>query len=355
VKWSFNIGSIVGIPIKIHITFILLLGLIYIAGASLIGIDGIRGVIFVCLVFASVVFHELAHSMVALRYGIGVKDITLLPIGGVARITQAPKSPTQEIIIAAAGPASSLLLGFALLLMASLLQEPVVVDELSVGGNVLAQLCAVNFVLAVFNLIPAFPMDGGRIFRGALSLYMPPEKATRISVGLGRGLAVGLCLLGLWTGNLFVVAIGIFVYIGAGSEEKSHGLAGGLNRITAGSVMIQDVDSLSPAITLGATANLYFRSVQRDFPIVDKDRVVGLLTRDALQDALSRLGPDMPVSAAMIKDYPIASADAPIMEVLGIMDAFGVRAVPVVQRGKLAGLLTREQIDRIIGLFSGRS
>ncbi len=149
-KWSFRIGSIMGIPVLVHMTFVLLLILIFFAGTSIVGVGGLNGVIFVLLVFASVVFHELSHALVARYFGIEVVDITLLPIGGVARMPNPPKNPVQEILISAAGPAASLILAFCLWVFADLFGTPVTISDLSVGGNMLAQLSAVNFVFGHF-------------------------------------------------------------------------------------------------------------------------------------------------------------------------------------------------------------
>jgi Zn-dependent protease len=159
-KWSFKIGSILGIPVKVHLTFLLLLLLVYFVGTSVVGRGGLSGVIFVVLIFASVVFHELSHSIVARHYGIQVLDITLLPIGGVARMPSPPDNPMQEIIISAAGPIASLVLGFSLSFAGLVLGYDVSLSDFWVRGSLLGQLAAVNFVLAIFNLIPAFPMDG---------------------------------------------------------------------------------------------------------------------------------------------------------------------------------------------------
>ena len=245
-KWSFKIGSIFGIPVKVHVTFLLLLLLVYFIGHKIVGIGGLHGVIFVVLVFASVVFHELSHAMVARHYGIQVTDITLLPIGGVARMATLPEQPRQEILISVAGPIASLVLAFSLWFLADLLGSHVTISDLSVEGNLLAQLSALNFVLAIFNLLPAFPMDGGRILRGFLALYITPLKATRIAVGIGQAFAIGLFFLGIFAGNLFMVLIALFVYLGAEGEERQLGIMLSLGRATAESAMISDVITLTP-------------------------------------------------------------------------------------------------------------
>jgi stage IV sporulation protein FB len=354
-KWSFKIGSIFGIPVKVHVTFLLLLLLVYFIGHKIVGIGGLHGVIFVVLVFASVVFHELSHAMVARHYGIQVTDITLLPIGGVARMATLPEQPRQEILISVAGPIASLVLAFSLWFLADLLGSPVTISDLSVEGNLLAQLSALNFVLAIFNLLPAFPMDGGRILRGFLALYITPLKATRIAVGIGQAFAIGLFFLGIFAGNLFMVLIALFVYLGAEGEERQLGIMLSLGRATAESAMISDVITLTPGQSMGEAAERYAHGFQSDFPILDGRRLVGLITRDLLVESLHKQGPETPVSQIMVRDFPTAVPQTPLIEILEKMQAAESKVVPILSAGELKGLITLEQIGRYNMLCSGFS
>lgn len=354
-KWSIRMGSIFGIPVKLHLTFLLLLALIYFIGPSLIGIGGLQGVVFVILVFASVVFHELSHAMVARHYGIQVSDITLLPIGGVARMATLPEEPIQEILISVAGPIASIVLGFSLWFLADLFGSQVTLTDMSVKGNLLAQLAALNFVLAIFNLLPAFPMDGGRILRGFLALYMPPLKATRIAVGIGQVFAIGLFFLGIFSGNLFMVLIALFVYMGAEAEERQLGVTLSLGKATAESAMISDVVTLDPDQTVGHAAERYAHGFQSDFPVMDGRRLVGLVTRDHLVESLHKQGPSAPVRQIMSTDFPTAMPQTPLLEVLEKMQATGSKVVPILDAGELTGLITLEQIGRYNMLCSGMS
>jgi Zn-dependent protease/CBS domain-containing protein len=354
-KWSFAIGKILGIPVKVHITFLLLLALIYFVGPSIIGIGGLKGVIFVVLVFASVVFHELSHAMVARYYGIEVSDITLLPIGGVARMATPPDKPRQEMIISAAGPMASFVLGFSLWFAADLLGYPVNLSELAIRGNLLAQLAAVNFVLAIFNLLPAFPMDGGRILRGFLALYLNSWKATRIAVGVGQAFAIGLFFLGLLSGNLFVILIALFVYLGAEAEERQMGIMLSLGHATAQTAMIRDLVTVSPGQTVGEAAERYAHSFQSDFPVVDGHRLLGLVTREILVQTLHKRGPSVAVEDVMIRDFPMVTEQTALIEILEKMQSSGSKVVPVIRVGELVGLVTLEQIGRYNMLCSGFS
>jgi Zn-dependent protease/CBS domain-containing protein len=352
-KWSFKIGSIMGIPVKIHLTFLLLLLLVYFAGASVIGSGGLNGVIFVVLVFASVVFHELSHALVARHYGINVVDITLLPIGGVARMANPPERPVEEIFIAIAGPAASLVLAFGLWFVLDLFGNDMTVSDFSVKGSLLAQLTAVNIVLAVFNLLPAFPMDGGRVLRGLLALKLGQYRATHIAVGVGQVLAIGLFFLGLLTMNPFVMLIALFVYLGAETEERQVGIMMSLGGATARSAMSTDIEVLRPTATVADAAELSCRGFQADFPILDGPRLVGLLTREMIVEALHRQGPTVPVQDVMVRDFPVAGEQSSLVEVLGKIQETGYKAVPILRGAELKGIITLEQIGRYNMLCSG--
>jgi Zn-dependent protease/CBS domain-containing protein len=352
-KWSFKIGSILGIPLKVHVTFLLLLLIIYFAGSSVIGIGGLQGLIFVGLIFASVVFHELSHAMVARHYGINVVDITLLPIGGVARMPTTPEDPRQEVLISAAGPAASLVLAISLWFVSDLLGYGLSFWNVSIRGNLLAQLAAVNFILAIFNFIPAFPMDGGRVLRGLLALYMNPLKATHIAVGIGQALAIGLFFLGLLSMNVFMILIALFVYMGAEAEERQLGIMLPLKGVTARAAMVTDIEVLSPNDTVGDVAERYCRGFQEDFPVVDGRRLVGLITRDTLVNALHKKGPSMLVSQAMTIDFPTAAEETLLTDILEKIQASGSKAVPILRAGEISGLITLEQIGRYSMLCAG--
>ncbi len=354
-KWSLKIGSILGIPLNVHITFILLLILIYFAGGSVIGVGGIQGVIFVALVFASVVFHELSHSVVARHYGIKVEDITLLPIGGVARMADTPEKPVQEIIIAAAGPAASLFLAFILWFVADFFGSGVTISDLSVQGGLLAELTAVNFILAVFNLLPAFPMDGGRILRGFIGLYLSPYRATKIAVGIGQVLAIVMFFGGILSGNFFMILIALFVYLGAEAEERQMGIMVALGGAQAQSAMISELHTLSPQQTVGDAAIRFCTGFQSDFPVMDDRRLIGLVTREAIVETLHQKGPTALVSEIMVRDFPTANEQTPLTDVLQKMQSTGSKAVPILNQGELKGLITLEQIGRYNMLCSGYS
>ena len=354
-KWSFKIGSIMGIPLKVHATFLLLLVLIFFAGTSVVGMGGLYGVIFVILIFASVVFHELSHAIVARRFGIAVQDITLLPIGGVARMVKTPEKPYQEILVSVAGPISSLILAFALWFVASLAGIDVNFNEAAKEGSLLAQLIFVNIVLAIFNLLPAFPMDGGRVLRGFLGLYLSPYTATRIAVGVGQVFAIGLFFLGIYSVNVFMILIALFVYLGAEAEERQTTIMSSLGGVDAGTAMISEVEALDPRETIGHAAELYCRSFQQDFPVMDGPKLIGLLTRELITETLHKRGPAAVVQDIMITRFPVVNERTPLMEVFEKIQSTGMKAIPVLRGADLRGLITLEQIGRYHMLCSGYS
>jgi Zn-dependent protease/CBS domain-containing protein len=354
-NWSFKIAAVMGIPVRIHFTFLLLLLLVFFAGDALIGAGGLSGVVFVLLVFASVVFHELSHAVVARHYGVNVLDITLLPIGGMARMATPPERPMHEIFIAVAGPIASFLLAFLFWFAADLFSTGVTLSDLSVKSGLLAQLASVNLVLGLFNLLPAFPMDGGRILRGLLGLSMSPYKATRIAAGVGQALAVGLFFLGLVWMNIFLILIALFVYVGAEAEEKQMGLMTALRGATAQTAMSSDVAVLAPGQSVGDAAGLYCRGFQSDFPVMDGPRLVGLVTQDIVTQSLHLYGPTTRVQEVMARDFPTVLEHTPLTEVLEKINATGYQAIPVLRGPELRGLVTLGQILRFNMLCSGYS
>ncbi len=354
-KWSFKVGSILGIPLNVHVTFVLLLILVYFVGGSVIGAGGIQGVIFVILVFGSVVFHELSHSIVARHYGIRVDDITLLPIGGVARMADTPEKPVQEIIIAAAGPAASLFLAFILWFIADIFGSGVTLSDMSIQGGLLAELTAVNFILAIFNLLPAFPMDGGRILRGFLGLYLSPYSATRIAVGIGQVFAIAMFFLGILSGNFFMILIALFVYLGAETEERQMGIMVALGGARAQDAMITELHTLSPQQTVADAAIRFCKGFQSDFPVMDDRRLIGLVTREAIVETLHKSGPSTLISDVMVRDFPTANEQTAMTDILQKMQSSNSKAVPILNHGELKGLITLEQIGRYNMLCSGYS
>ncbi len=360
---SFKIATVRGIDIKIHVTFFLIL--IYAAivfGSEGRGVNGAAfGIVATLLLFVCVVLHELGHSVVAQRYGIPVRDITLWPIGGVARLERIPDKPAQEFWIAIAGPAvnivivgvvfvvgralASLQMGFDLgALERGLLQLQV--------PTLLSYLFTANLFLAVFNLIPAFPMDGGRILRALLASRMDYSRATGIAVGIGQNLALLAGLYGFLSGQLNLVVVAIFVYMGAGSEGQMVQVKSVLGELKVRQAFTRKTEALAPNDPLTRAVDLTLGSFQSDFPVCENDVLVGLLTKTDLISALQQRGSMTPVASVMRQQFPTIGLDNNLYQAQQAMVENRIEALPVMEGGQFRGLLTLQDVDEVFRLLS---
>jgi Zn-dependent protease/CBS domain-containing protein len=341
-KWSLRIGRAFGIAIHLHWTFLLLLLLLGVtqifagdAEAALVE------VVFVLAVFAAVVLHELGHAMVARRFGIKTRDITLLPIGGIARLERIPTRPLEEILVGIAGPLVNVALAAALFLVGWALQSP--------REGFLWQLISVNAMLAGFNLLPAFPMDGGRIFRALLSLKLDRARSTRIAARTGRGIAYGLFAAGLFYDPILML-IAIFVWFGATQEETLTLTTAGLAGLLVKDAMVARFDVLDADQRLGDAALLLMRGFQPGYPVVRGEELVGLLTEQELTRAFEQRGPDVQVRDVMRTDVLPIDTAASLEEAFDRMIAAGVPLLPVVYAARVVGILTQHRVLQIAGM-----
>lgn len=347
-RWSIKLGKIFGIELRVHLTFLLLLGFVGLAGWKQGGLTvGITGVLFISVVFACVILHELAHSLVSGGFGFKAESITLLPIGGVARLRAIPEEPYKELLISFVGPATSLAI---FLLLYALLRPPQVVVSIDrLPDNLrqfFVQLMSVNLILAVFNLVPAFPMDGGRILRSILAMAIDYDQATRVAARLGQVLAVLLVFAGIFLHlGLWPIIIGFFIYLGAGAEGQQAEMRALLRKVPVGEIMSRQFLTLHPEDELGVGLRHVFLSGQDDFPVIEDGRPVGLLTRRQLLSTVHDRGPEAKVYEAMTDQPPSISPAEPVSVGYQRMLARGHRALLVMQEGKLAGILTLEQIS----------
>ena len=291
-KWSWRVGRIAGIDLYVHVTFVILVGWValshYLARRS--GADALMGVAFILTLFAIVVLHELGHALTARRFGIPTRDITLLPIGGVARLERMPEDPKQELLVALAGPAVNVMLAGILFLVVDLGPGLAPYGEVvRVGGSFLDQMLWVNVSLAAFNLLPAFPMDGGRVLRALLAMRMEYVRATQVAAGIGQAMAVLFGFVGLFT-NPFLVFIALFVWLGAAAEASTVQMRSALGNIPVRKAMITDFRVLAPQDPLGRAVDHVLAGFQQDFPVVEHGQVAGVLTRADLLSALARRG-----------------------------------------------------------------
>jgi len=350
-RWSWKIGRIAGIDLRVHATFLILLAWAGLSSyeASGTGLGAVRGVLFILALFFSVILHELGHALTARRYGVPTQDITLLPIGGVARLAYIPKEPRQELAIALAGPAVTLAIIVVLYGVLRLFDLPVTrpQDILTSHGSVLSQLLWANVSLLLFNLLPAFPMDGGRALRALLALRMDYVRATAVAAGVGKAFALIFGIIGL-SYSPVLVFIALFVWLGAAGEASEVQRRASLEGVPVERVMIRDVRTLTPRDTLGVALNHVLAGFQQDFPVVDGDRVVGVLTRTNLLEALAKRGRDAPVAEVMETTFRTADPGEPVERVLTRLQESRCHALPVVSDHRLNGVLTLDNVGEFM-------
>ena len=350
-SWSFPIARLFGSEIRIHVTFFLLLAWIgvarYVEGGAPAAAGGI---LLIILIFACVVAHEFGHALAARRYGIQTPDITLLPIGGLARLERMPENPRQEIVVALAGPAVNVVIAAVLM---AVLGARVDVDALQAlddpATNLIAQVASLNVFLVLFNLIPAFPMDGGRVLRAVLALKYPRVRATNIAARIGQGLAFVFGFFGLM-GNPMLLFIAIFVYIAASAEAQSTSLLDVSRQLGVRDAMITQFEVLRPESNVAEGVECLLRTTQREFPVVDENgRLRGALTRELMIKALSRTGPETPVAEVMLGDVPVVPLAGRLETALRHLQDGGAPLVAVVERGgRLAGYITAENVGELM-------
>ena len=350
--WSFPIGRIFGSEIRVHMTFFLLLLWIGVAhyqqGGAAAALDG---VLFIIALFACVVAHEFGHALTARRYGIKTPDITLLPIGGVARLERMPEKPGQEIAVALAGPAVNIVIAIVLILFLGAQADLQALESLENPAlSFVARLASVNLFIAIFNLIPAFPMDGGRVLRAILATRMNRTRATQMAATVGQGFAFLLGFLGLTAGNPLLIFIAIFVYLAAGAEAQATGLQDVARNMGVRDAMIVHFEALGPQSTIGDAADALVRTTQHEFPVLDGGgRLRGVLTRNAMVQALHQHGPDFPVLEAMTDDVPSIPLGARLDKALDALQAGRAPAVGITDTdGRLAGYITAENIGELM-------
>jgi Zn-dependent protease len=345
-KWSYKIGTLLGIELRIHVTFLLLLGWVgavhWMAGKS---VDAAwNGVAFILALFGCVLLHELGHSLAARKYGIPTRDITLLPIGGVARLERMPEKPAQELMVALAGPAVNVVLAAVLFVWLSVTNGWGPLSRLNVAsGPFLERLLVANVWLVLFNLIPAFPMDGGRVLRAVLASRMQYVRATQIAAGIGQGLALVFGLIGLF-GNPMLLFVALFVWIGASQEASATQMKAAMAGTPIRAAMLTDFRSLESGSTLADAVRLILDGSQQDFPVVEGGRVTGILTRSDLLLALAEHGQSHPITETMRREFLTTDYTEMLEVAFQRLQACECHTMPVLHAGRLVGLLTMENL-----------
>jgi Zn-dependent protease/CBS domain-containing protein len=352
--WSLPIFRIAGIQLRIHVTFVLLIAWLafgyYAQGGSPAAAEG---VIFVLLLFLCVVLHEFGHALAAKSFGINTPDITLLPIGGVARLERMPEEPKQELLIAVAGPTVNVVIALGLFVAGGSFINPFVNPAAPERVGLVSQLLIINVLLVAFNLLPAFPMDGGRVLRALLATRMSYARATQIAATVGQGFAFVFGFIGLiW--NPFLIFIALFVYIGASQEAALAQMKDVSRRFPVSSAMVREFRTLPENATLEEAVDALLATSQHDFPVVDETgNVAGVLTRHDLIAALRKNDPARRVGDVMRRNIPTVTTGTRFEEAFRIMQECNCPAVPVLDSMKrLVGLLTPENVTELMMIQS---
>lgn len=356
-KWSWKLGEFGGIPVYIHATFLLIIAWVVLihwtSGETLSSIIG--GVIFVLALFLCVVLHEYGHALTAKRYGIKTRDITLLPIGGVARLERMPDDPMQELKVALAGPAVNVVIAVLLYGWLILTRGLGPMSDLTLTqGSFAERLMLVNIFLVVFNLIPAFPMDGGRVLRALLALRSDYVRATQTAATIGQGIALLFGFVGLFT-NPFLVFIALFVWIGATQEATMVKVRSALGGVPVEKAMLTDFKTVSPEDPLSRLVELTMSGSQQDYPVTDGSGIVGIVTHRDLIQGLSEQGESAPAGTIMRREFQALDPGEMLEAVFMRLQSSDLMTVPVVRNGSLVGLLTMDNVGEFMRIQAAMS
>jgi Zn-dependent protease/CBS domain-containing protein len=344
--WSLHLGRWLGIDVYIHITFLLLLAFIGLSHGLAAGsaTAAVGGVLFFAGLFACVLLHEYGHALAARRYGIATRDITLLPIGGVARLERMPEKPSQEFVVALAGPVVNVVIAIGLFIGLKLGGWWQPLGMLSAtSGNLFERLLVANVFLVLFNLLPAFPMDGGRVLRSLLAMRMNYARATGIAAAIGKGMAVLFGFAGLF-GNPMLLLIALFVWIGATQEAAAARMKSSFAGANVREAMLTDFRALSPQDSLADATKLLLAGSQTDFPVVSGGRVVGILDHAALFQALRERGDLAPVGDVMRSEFVTLRPEQSLDDAFAEASVAGSPTMAVMENGRFVGLLTPENV-----------
>lgn len=347
-KGSFKLGNIAGIGIFIHWTFSILIAFIifsnYRQGQNAIQI--LWSVLFVISIFVTVFLHELGHALAAKRYNINTKDITLLPIGGLARLERIPEKPSEELVVAIAGPTVNIALAVITGLLISVPDAESLTLQLTAGvnsSNFFLNFLVVNIWLALFNLIPAFPMDGGRVLRAILSMNMDRRKATNIAAKIGQVLAMGFVFIGFYS-NPFLIFIGLFIFLGAQAEASMVQAKFVLAGYTVNDVLMRHYETISASETVKTAVSMLLNGQSKTFLVTEDEVPVGTVSRDEIILALSKKGEDEIISRIMNNDLLFLEADTSLEKAYLQMQQHKSTLMPVMLDHKLIGTVDNENI-----------
>ena len=364
---SLQLGKIMGIPVRLHWSFLIVI--LYVTwaftsfseqvfgrayGFGTIEPSSLRWIYslaFALILFSCVALHELGHSYVARRNGLGIKSITLYFFGGVASMDEIPRNPRLELQMAFAGPAVSAIIGVACVLLANPAYQ-------LAGGLPLATMLwtlgVMNLMLMAFNLLPAFPMDGGRLLRAWFATRMPYATATRSAASVGKGFATLMFVIGIFSLNFMLLFVAFFVYVGASEEEKATEISISLEGIKVRDIMSAEVHTVSPEMTMQELTDLMFREKHRGYPVVENGVLQGMVTLADLQNVPEAERASTRAGQVMARKLYVIGPDVEASTAMKMMNEMGVRRLPVMDEGRLAGIVSREDLVRAIELRSGR-
>lgn len=365
---SLQIGKVMGIPVRLHWTFLVVI--LYVAWAfssvsvpffgnpygfgavEPVSVRWAYSLIFAVFLFICVALHELGHSYIARRSGIEIRSITLYFFGGVASMEEIPRNPSLELKMAFAGPAVSGIVGIACVLLA---QSTSFLGRGHPLPVLLWTLGVMNIILMIFNLLPAFPMDGGRVLRAWLATHMPYVAATRRAAGIGKLFAIFLGILGLFSFNFFLLFIAFFVYIGASEEERATAINISLEGIRVKNIMSSDVRTVSKSMPLRELTGLMFREKHRGYPVVENGDLQGIVTLTDVQKVPDEERDSVRVGDVMARNIYVIAPEEEASVAMKMMNERGIRRLPVMDGGRLVGIVSREDLVRAIELCSERS
>lgn len=352
-KWSLKLSTIGGTEVRVHVTFALLLIWIWVMHYRIGGpTAAYEGVAFIICVFLCVVLHEFGHIAAARHFGIQTPDITLLPIGGIARLERNPTRPLEELVIAIAGPFVNVVIaGLIVMVLGSALGWEKLLAPQDHRVDFLARLAGVNILLVVFNMIPAFPMDGGRVLRAVLAWRLPWASATSIAARIGQSIALAMGVFGVFF-NPLLILIAIFVYFAAETEAQGSDLQAISDDTSIRDVMITEFATLGLQARVGEAVELLLATSQSEFPVVDEaGRFEGLMTREGIVRAMKERGAGASVSDVMRRDIPALDEKSPIDMSLKLMQEAQASAIPIVDSSeRVVGLINYETIGELIML-----
>jgi Zn-dependent protease/CBS domain-containing protein len=362
-KSALKIGSVMGIPIRLHITFLLILPIfayVFAINPYPYGFQGVEppatkyalSTITAILLFASILLHELAHSYLAKRYGVNIESITLFLFGGVSSMEEMPRDPGQEAKMAFAGPLTSLIIGAACLLV----YGNIIAPNPALSGNPIYLtiwiLGAMNIVLGIFNLLPAFPMDGGRVLRSFYARRMSYVKATQSAAAVGKFFAILMAIFGILVGNLWFPLIALFIYVGASEEERSTQASVTLENVLVKDIMTRDVVSVTSSMNIEELVHFMFEKKHMGYPVIDGGSLRGIVTFTDIQRVSILDRPVTRVSDIMTRDVISVPPEAQASDVLKLVTSKNIGRVLVIDNGFLVGVLSRTDLVRTLRLRS---